>query len=190
MSAGVAALETSVPEVIHEERTNTPAIHVGKYFTLPVELCRYSPVPRCRYCGILLEESNLYPSIRRSGRYVCIRCYRPRVNRSMRHYFLDTRRRLLALLGRSCRCNGADCWHNGPCNISDLRVLQVDHINGGGSQEPRKLGHARDVYLYYLKNPEEARRKLQPLRANCNWTKIYRNKERSDKYGLSKIPVP
>lgn len=157
----------------------------GKYFTLPIEIYRYSPVPRCRNCGVQLDETNWYPSIRKLARFVCIRCYRPRVNKSARHYFQRTRRRLLAQLGKSCACKGDDCWHVGPCAVSDLRVLQIDHINGGGTRELRRIGHSRDLYLFYLKNPEEAKRRLQPLCANCNWAKIYRSKERSDKYGQS-----
>jgi hypothetical protein len=66
-----------------------------------------------------------------------------------------------------------------------LRVLQIDHVDGGGAKELKRIGHARDVYLFYLKNPEEAKLKLQPLCANCNWAKVYRNRERPDKYGLS-----
>lgn len=157
----------------------------GKYFRLPIEIYRYSPIPRCRYCGVLLGETNWLPSIRKRSRFVCSECYRPRLNKHARHYFQRTRHRLLALLGESCACKGGDCWHTGPCIVNDLRVLQIDHVDGGGAKELKRIGHARDVYLFYLKNPEEAKLKLQPLCANCNWAKVYRNRERPDKYGLS-----
>ena len=161
----------------------------GRWFTLPVKIYRYSPVPRCRYCGVLLDETNWFPSKRKDRRFVCSGCYRPRVNNHMRHYFRRTRQRLLALLGESCACKGSDCWHSGPCNVSDSRVLQIDHVYGGGVNEVRRVfGHARDMYLFYLKNPDEAKGRLQPLCANCNWAKLYRNRERPDKYGLSGAP--
>lgn len=55
----------------------------------------------------------------------------------------------------------------------------------------RKVGHAGDVYLFYLKNPAGAELKLQPSCANCDWAKVLGNKELSDKYGqLGTKPLP
>ena len=56
------------------------------------------------------------------------------------------------------------------CDFSDIRALQIDHINGGGNREYRKFG-SYSVYLYYVKNPEKAKKMLQIVCANCNWIK-------------------
>src|SRR6266852_7200270 len=47
------------------------------------------------------------------------------------------RRTVLALLGGKCR----------NCGIDDERVLQVDHLNGGGSQERRGRGYSAQRLL-------------------------------------------
>ncbi|MCK9370314.1 helix-turn-helix domain-containing protein [Candidatus Dojkabacteria bacterium] len=54
------------------------------------------------------------------------------------------------------------------CGFSDLRALQIDHINGGGSKEITK---------YYKKMIKEAPGKYQILCANCNWIKRVENNE-------------
>lgn len=61
---------------------------------------------------------------------------------------------------------GGVCAH---CPTTDPRVLQMDHINGGGAAERR----AGRMTLYYRwrairDDPEAARRKFQLLCANCN----------------------
>ena len=52
------------------------------------------------------------------------------------------------------------------CGESDIRVLQIDHINGGGSIEFKRLGQA-GVYNRVLEHPKD----YQCLCANCNWKK-------------------
>lgn len=61
--------------------------------------------------------------------------------------------------GRKC----AKCGFN-----SDLRILQLDHINGGGNQERRAIG-VRGIRRKALNNPEL----YQLLCPNCNWTKRF-----------------
>lgn len=59
------------------------------------------------------------------------------------------------------------------CRFSDVRALQIDHINGGGNKE-RDLAKSHFAYLTnVLKNPK----KYQILCANCNWIKRYESKE-------------
>lgn len=63
------------------------------------------------------------------------------------------------------------------CGIIDFRVLQVDHINGGGSAE-RKSGAYRAGHSYHVINSiKNDEKKYQLLCANCNWIKRYENKE-------------
>ena len=66
------------------------------------------------------------------------------------------------LLGNQCK----------RCKIKDRIVLQVDHINGGGTQE-RKGCNSLTRYKKVLANPS----KYQLLCANCNIRKKHLNKE-------------
>jgi len=61
------------------------------------------------------------------------------------------------------------------CGITDVRVLQIDHIVGGGSKELKKENNR---YLYY-RNVVAAKSegKYQLLCANCNWIKRFENHE-------------
>jgi hypothetical protein len=67
---------------------------------------------------------------------------------------------------------GGECAH---CENSDFRVLQIDHINGGGNRERKRIG---GYYLYrkILKDPNR-KSKYQVLCANCNWLKRLESKE-------------
>lgn len=61
----------------------------------------------------------------------------------------------------------------------DVRALQLDHINSGGCKEYKKQygRHMYGQYLFYLRNPELAKKTLQVLCANCNFIKRYENGE-------------
>lgn len=66
------------------------------------------------------------------------------------------RQAVIAFLGGKCvRCD----W-------TDERALQIDHINGGGFQERKKLGN-RGLLRKVLQHPEQ----YQLLCANHNWIK-------------------
>lgn len=59
--------------------------------------------------------------------------------------------------------------------FSDIRCLQFDHISNDGYLNRGKY-RQNDSFLFlirYIKNPEEAKQKLQVLCANCNWRKRY-----------------
>lgn len=89
---------------------------------------------------------------------------RETMNMSMRAYMKRTRLRLIEVLGNKCS----------QCGFTDMRCLQIDHINGYG----HKTGHSYHTDIrYYLKHPEEAKQKLQVLCANCNWIKKHENNE-------------
>jgi len=58
------------------------------------------------------------------------------------------------------------------CGFDDVRALQLDHINGGGTKENKSISSA-GINRRALKHPEE----YQLLCANCNWIKRVENKE-------------
>lgn len=66
------------------------------------------------------------------------------------------------------------------CGFSDVRALQIDHINGGGLKDKREIPNASNYLSYYahiidsIKNGEQ---KYQLLCANCNWIKRIENNE-------------
>ena len=75
---------------------------------------------------------------------------------------------LMLLLGTKCV----------RCGFDDIRALQIDHIEGKGHNERVNIfGSIRLMYRYYRDNPEQAKKKLQILCANCNWIKKHENNE-------------
>jgi hypothetical protein len=84
-----------------------------------------------------------------------------------RRYYLRKKALIFETLGN--RCNSPTC--HTPGRETDIRCLQIDHVNGGGNQQKFK-----SVYLYFnyiLENPS----KFQLLCANCNWIKRVENEE-------------
>jgi hypothetical protein len=73
------------------------------------------------------------------------------------------REKVVTLLGSRCS----------KCGLTDKRVLQVDHIFGGGNDERKRLG-PRGTYHRVLETSGEG---YQLLCANCNWIKRHENKE-------------
>ena len=55
------------------------------------------------------------------------------------------------------------------CGYSDIRALEIDHINNDGAEHRKKVGSSWDFYLRLIKNdyPEG----YQVLCRNCNWLK-------------------
>jgi hypothetical protein len=72
------------------------------------------------------------------------------------------RLKVLELFGNCCNKCGAD----------DIRCLQLDHLNGGGTKEFKSTG-SYYVYRRALTDFSE----FQLLCANCNWIKRYTDKE-------------
>jgi len=89
---------------------------------------------------------------------------------SKRKYYHNKRLEVQAFFGSRCAV----------CGNTDHRVLQLDHINGGGNIErmnDKKFARAEYRLRLIQQNPKEARRKYQLLCANCNWVKKWENKE-------------
>lgn len=79
----------------------------------------------------------------------------------------ELRSKVFDLLGTKCA----------RCGFSDLRALQIDHINGKSRTDP--IGNSRQiVFLRRILNlGEEAKLRFQILCANCNWIKRIENNE-------------
>ena len=60
------------------------------------------------------------------------------------------------------------------CGITDTRVLQIDHVNGGGSKERIVFTHRDEFHRKVLKDDANC---YQLLCANCNWIKRHENQE-------------
>jgi len=61
------------------------------------------------------------------------------------------------------------------CGFSDVRALQIDHINGGGHKESTE--RTRNKYIIIIESILAKENKYQLLCANCNWIKRVENNE-------------
>jgi len=71
------------------------------------------------------------------------------------------------------------------CGFSDIRILQIDHINGGGRQKIKRIGGNRStIYNTILRmSPAKVKEEYQILCPNCNWMKkLESEKERGGIY--------
>lgn len=68
------------------------------------------------------------------------------------------------------------------CGFSDYRALQVDHVNGGGQEEARRMGASTTsrFYAHVLAHRDQ----YQLLCANCNTIKRLVNGESTGPRGL------
>lgn len=62
------------------------------------------------------------------------------------------------------------CTH---CGETDIKVLQVDHISGGGNQHKKSIGGVRGSAFYYWLRKQGFPEGYQVLCANCNIRKKY-----------------
>ena len=89
----------------------------------------------------------------------------------VRRYRDNLKGAVYALLGEKCVA----------CNIADRRVLQIDHVHGGGKVDRDKHARGRSYPQYYqhiLAHPDG----YQILCANCNWIKRHENGETKRKH--------
>ena len=57
------------------------------------------------------------------------------------------------------------------CGEQDLRVLTLDHIQGGGTADRKLHGGYPEMIRYYFTHFDEASQNLSVLCRNCNWKK-------------------
>jgi len=63
------------------------------------------------------------------------------------------------------------------CNFSDIRALQIDHVNGNGSKEVKSFYGGNKTMQRYIFMGRLPKKNYQILCANCNWIKRHENKE-------------
>jgi hypothetical protein len=79
---------------------------------------------------------------------------------------LREREKLLDALGRKCTRCGYD---------ADIRALQIDHVNGEGTQERKHFPNFQSYYAYILQRAGSG--EYQVLCANCNVIKRMEERE-------------
>ena len=144
-------------------------------------------VGNCSQCGRRVTSHN---GDKWMGKNWCVNCgrkyrrdynrvwqstHRENVRRTRRKMYLAAKLRAVESLGGRCNCSLNGCWHEGQCRITDHRILQIDHIHGGGKREvvaSVSSGTARQrYYLRVVKSVQSGENKYQLLCANCNWMK-------------------
>ena len=122
----------------------------------------------CVKCGIKLTPKNTHaPHIERSD-YRCKDC----INAQQRNYTRNLngmrRKKIIEKLGGKCVHCGYD---------ADIRALQIDHIDGGGSKERRSMSITKYYKLLLQLDENTLFTNYQCLCANCNTIKKYTNNE-------------
>lgn len=87
--------------------------------------------------------------------------HREEYNKYSREYCAKKRKEILTFFGNKC----IECGYEG-------LALQIDHVNGHGTQERKKLGRETiKYYLYIIKQIKLGSKDYQLLCANCNFIK-------------------
>ena len=100
----------------------------------------------CRVCGVLLSRANWRFHRQIQGHYICHDCDNEQGNERTKKAHHKMRLNVLQYLGMKCVV----------CGITDWRVLQVNHKNGGGMIDVRTNG-AYKIFSEILsgKRPKE-----------------------------------
>ena len=99
----------------------------------------------------------------------------PNFNKNMRKYQRKIYNKIIDLLGNKC-VNPFNLNHGD--FIADVRCLQIDHKEGGGTKEIKKIGNMSKYYRFILKQINAGSNNYQLLCANCNWIKRHINNEK------------
>lgn len=116
----------------------------------------------CLKCGIT-KSADQYAKSRKNKNCIKAHC------KACQH--IEQRERREVVLFQIFDKLGRKCKH---CGCRDKRVLQIDHINGGGRAEFESIGNPQRYLVQVL---SDATGKYQILCANCNWIKRSENQE-------------
>lgn len=121
----------------------------------------------CRSIEHMVYKSKNPEKVREQKRHSYEKNYERHSKFGMR-YYNAMRDKVFSVLGNACV----------RCGFSDKRALQIDHINGGGSQENRNMSR----HEFMKKVISVGRKEYQLLCANCNWIKRAENGENNKRY--------
>ena len=88
--------------------------------------------------------------------------HKKQINNTIRKRWAIIRQKILEEVGNS-KCK--------KCGVEDIRVLQLDHINGNGNILAKQITSGSMRHYYYYNNLELAKKELQVLCANCHMIK-------------------
>lgn len=80
-------------------------------------------------------------------------------------FYAQKRIEVVELLGGKCM----------RCDFSDIRALQIDHVNGSGIKDRKSI--TKMYYPVVIESVSNKEGKYQLLCANCNWIKRFENNE-------------
>jgi len=86
---------------------------------------------------------------------------------SASEYRRKLRQSLIILMGGKCV----------RCGESDWRCLQIDHVNGDGNKDRNQRNNYTKYFKGIIEEVKTGSKRYQLLCANCNWRKVYENKE-------------
>lgn len=104
-----------------------------------------------------------------SNKESCSRYYEKHKSKksvSVRNYTRRVRQAAIDILGGFCV----------NCGFSDVRALQIDHLQGGGGKETKHYKGAAQ-WNKVIKSVLNKEKRFQLLCANCNWIKRVENRE-------------
>ncbi len=94
---------------------------------------------------------------------ICQTCRAAYKQKYMKDWRDNLRAQAIEILGGKCTT----------CGITDRRVLQIDHKNGGGSYDRTKGGIGTDMLVGRIVRGKRSIDDLQLLCANCHVIKTY-----------------
>ena len=125
----------------------------------------------CRSCGDSLTKDNWTMICRLGKHYQCLRCFNklPRAFRlEIKNAYNESKRAkrfrikweaMQALGGATCAC----------CGETDFKFLTIDHIDGGGRRDLKRLsGGNLGVYRRIVKHHSATSKSYRVLCWNCN----------------------
>jgi predicted HNH restriction endonuclease len=150
----------------------------GRHPNTPENRIKEGGGTRCRLCRIDADKRRLPKKRQRRTSSTKAITYarqyyadnRKHIQEQQRERQNQTREKVLQILGG--RCSSSYCrWVNedGTFGCSNLEMLHIDHVFGGGNVE-RKQGYTAMIRKI-LNLGTEAKKQYQLLCANCNWWK-------------------
>lgn len=85
----------------------------------------------------------------------------------------ELKEEVIILLGGQC----ANPYGQHDKPYTDVRALQIDHVNGGGTKESKNFSNGWDYYHFVLAQIKNGSKDYQCLCANCNWIKRFERNE-------------